>query len=122
MNKSRYMRLKLFIPAFATLLGAVSCTKLEQKLQSSIVFDPNSTTGSVSATALLTGTYNDLNGLLNNQDQIFSLEENTSAECLVPTRAGDWDDNVEWRVLHAHPWTSTHAQFQCAFNGLEKTQ
>jgi starch-binding outer membrane protein, SusD/RagB family len=116
------MRFKISLIACVTLLGAVSCTKLDEKLQSSILFDPSKSSGNITAAALLTGTYNDLNGLLNNQDQIFSLEENTADECLVPTRGGDWDDNGVWRVLHAHTWTATHAQFQTVFSGLGKTE
>ncbi len=52
------------------------------------------------------------------QDQLFSLEENTSDESLVPTRAGDWDDNGVWRVLHAHAWDATHGQSQTVFQNL----
>jgi starch-binding outer membrane protein, SusD/RagB family len=99
-----------------------SCTKLDQKLQSAIVFDPNAPISNVTGQALLNGTYNDLSSLLSDQGQIFSLEETTSDEALVPTRGGDWDDNGVWRVLHAHTWTAIHAQPQAVFNGLSKTE
>jgi hypothetical protein len=49
---------------------------------------------------------------------LFSLEENTSDECLVPTRAGDWDDNGVWRTLHTHAWDATHGQTSTVFNNL----
>jgi len=112
------MKLKIFIITGLTVLAVASCTKLDQKLQSSIVFTP----GSGNATALLNGTYNDLTGMLHGQDQLFSLEENTGDMCLVPTRGGDWDDNGVWRVLHAHTWTATHGQFITLFNGLGKLE
>src|SRR5882724_8701296 len=111
--------IKYSITCFVILVLA-SCTKLNQKLQSNVLFDPNSNTATVSA--LLTGTYNDLNGILHGQDQLFSLEENTGDMCLVPTRGGDWDDNGVWRVLHAHTWTSIHGQFISVFNGLGKLE
>lgn len=111
------MKSKLLI--ISSLFLIVSCTKLDQKLGSSIIFNPSS---GGTATALLNGTYNDLAGLLHNQDQIFSLEENTADMCLVPTRGGDWDDNGVWRVLHAHTWTATHSQFISVFNGLGKLE
>jgi hypothetical protein len=114
------MKLRIFIISSLTLIGIGSCTKLDQKLQSSILFDPNG--GGSSAAALLNGTYNDLSGLMHNQDQMFSLQENTGDMCLVPTRGGDWDDNGVWRVLHAHTWTATHSQFQSVFNGLGKLE
>jgi hypothetical protein len=114
------MKLKIFIIGGLAVLAIASCTKLDQKLQSSIVFNPNS--GTATPTALLNGTYNDLTGMLHGQDQLFSLEENTGDMCLVPTRGGDWDDNGVWRVLHAHTWTATHSQFISLFNGLGKLE
>jgi len=114
MKKTQNMKLKIFIIAGVTLLGVSACTKLDQKLQGSVVLKPSS--GNVAA--LINATYNDFNGLINNQDQIFSLQENTADECLVPTRGGDWDDNGVWRVLHNHTWTLIHSQFITVFNGL----
>src|SRR5258706_11971972 len=122
MKKSQNMKSKKLIITGFVILGLGACTKLDQKLQSSIIYDPSSSGGSASITALLNGTYNDMNGLLHNQDQLFSLEENTGDECLVPTRGGDWDDNGVWRVLHAHTWTATHGQFITLFNGLGKLE
>src|SRR5436305_6515408 len=119
-EKTKYMKLKIGLIAGFAIVAMVSCTKLEQKLQSSYVAAAGS--GNVNITASLNGTYNDLNGLLNNQDQIFSLEENTGDQCLVPTRGGDWDDNGVWRVLHAHTWPTTHSQFIAVFNGLGKAE
>lgn len=116
------MRFKISLIAFASLLGVASCTKLDETLQSSIPFTLGGSASGITADALIKGTYNDLNGLLNNQDQVFSLEENTADECLVPTRGGDWDDNGVWRVLHAHTWTAIHGQFQTVFTGLGKTE
>jgi hypothetical protein len=119
MKKIKYMKLKISLIIFLALLGSISCTKLETKLQSSFLYTPS---GSTNTQALINGCYNDLTNLLNNQDQYFSLQENTSDECLVPTRGGDWDDNGVWRVLHAHTWTATHGQFQTVFNGFGKLE
>src|SRR5213595_350195 len=113
------MKSKFFILASLILVGITSCTKLDQKLGGSVIFTPSS--GGV-ATSLLNGTYNDFNGIINNQDQIFSLQENTTDESLVPTRGGDWDDNGVWRVLHNHTWTAIHGQPISVFNGLGKLE
>ncbi|HMG66695.1 MAG TPA: RagB/SusD family nutrient uptake outer membrane protein, partial [Chitinophagaceae bacterium] len=112
------MKSKFFVLSTLVLIGLAACTKLDQKLGGSVVFTPSSGV----ATSLLNGTYNDLNGLLHGQDQIFSLEENTTDESLVPTRGGDWDDNGVWRVLHAHTWTAIHGQPISVFNGLGKLE
>ncbi|TMI83583.1 MAG: hypothetical protein E6H10_07690, partial [Bacteroidetes bacterium] len=74
------MKSKFFIIAALILVGISACTKLDQKLGGSVVFTPSSGV----AASLLNGTYNDFNGIINNQDQIFSLQENTSDESLVP--------------------------------------
>ena len=101
---------KIFI-ILSTVSIMMGCTKLDTKLHDSL--SPNLSGGtSLDPQALLNSTYNSLQGPLNNQDQIFSLMENVTDECLVPTRGGDWDDNGVWRVLHlgahgarsAPPW------------------
>jgi starch-binding outer membrane protein, SusD/RagB family len=112
------MKLKIFIITTVSLLGAVSCTKLDQKLSGSVVYVPSAS----NAGSVLNATYNDFSGIMHGQDQMFSLQENTSDESLVPTRGGDWDDNGVWRVLHAHTWAPTHGQFISLFNGLGKME
>src|SRR5215218_2117780 len=112
------MKLLKFSISCFIVFGFSACTKLEQKLQSSVPFVPSSGV----AGPLLNGTYNDLAGLLHNQDQIFSLQENTGDMALVPTRGGDWDDNGVWRVLHDHTWPTIHSQFISVFNGLGKLE
>jgi starch-binding outer membrane protein, SusD/RagB family len=103
---------------YITTIGLVlsmGCTKLDQNLQDSFS-NPASNTSTVSA--LLTGAYNSMTGLMHAQDRMFSLQENTTDEALVPVRGGDWDDNGVWRVLHAHTWTPIHSQFKAVFNAL----
>jgi hypothetical protein len=107
--------MKLKYIAIASTVLAQGCTKLEQKLEDSFN-QPGA--GSGSAEALLTGAYNSMNGLLHNQDLLFSLQTVTTDEALVPVRGGDWDDNGVWRVLHTHNWTPIHQQFKAVFNGL----
>src|SRR5215471_15423414 len=108
------MKSRFFVISALILVGISACTKLDQKLGGSVVFNPSPGV----AASLLNGTYNDFNGVINYQDQIFSLEENTTDESLVPTRGGDWDDNGVWRVLHLHTWPSIHGQVKTVFYGL----
>lgn len=96
--------------------GLMGCTKLDQKLQDS--FTTSASSGGSDVSALLNGAYNSMNGLLHSQDQLFSLQETTSDEALIPVRGGDWDDNGVWRVLHSHTWTNIHGQFRSVFNGI----
>jgi starch-binding outer membrane protein, SusD/RagB family len=111
-HKNKLNALILVIAVFA------SCTKLNEGLGGSNLLVYNPAGGSANATGVLISAYGDLSGVLHGQDQIFSLEENTTDESLVPTRAGDWDDNGVWRVLHAHSWDATHSQSSSVFNNL----
>jgi starch-binding outer membrane protein, SusD/RagB family len=111
------MKINKIYLVVSIVLFFAACTKLDTKLNDSIT--PTSGGGSIgSPQALLNNTYNSLATPLNNQDQIFSLMENTTDECLVPTRGGDWDDNGVWRVLHSHSWDVTHSQSQSVFLNL----
>ena len=110
---------KILAIVSAVILSS-GCTKLDETFHDSIN-NPGSG-GSTDVNALLNNAYNDLNTPFNNQDQIFSLQENTTDECLVPTRGGDWDDNGVWRILHAHSWDVTHQQAQSVFINLGKLE
>ncbi|OQP65802.1 hypothetical protein A3860_14485 [Niastella vici] len=100
----------------AGLVLSLGCTKLDQKLNDS--FTTPGGTGSSDVNALLTGAYNSMAPLMHNQDRLFSLQETTTDEALIPVRGGDWDDNGVWRVLHAHTWTTIHTQIKTVFNLL----
>ncbi len=96
------------------------CTKLNGKLNSTLsTAQAAAALGPAGTGYLLAGAYADLT-FLAGQDQLFSLEENTSDESLVPTRGGDWDDNGVWRVLHNHSWDANHGQILSVFNNLNK--
>ena len=108
--KSNWLQLLLL-----TTLLSMGCTKLKENENNKLVIGAG---GAASAGSQLIAAYNDLNTVMHGQDEIFSLQENTTDECLVPTRAGDWDDNGVWRVLHAHAWDATHGQVQQVFSNL----
>jgi hypothetical protein len=111
---------KILLIISATFLLA-QCTKLDTKLHDSLT-PGASGGGALDPQSLLNSAYNSLITPLNNQDQIFSLQENTTDECLVPTRGGDWDDNGVWRVLHAHTWDGTHTQALSVFINLGQVE
>lgn len=106
---------KIFLSSIL-ITSVFGCTKLNEKLNDS--FEKTGTgSGAVNVTALLNKAYSDF-GVFTAQDQVFSLEENTADQTLVPTRGGDWDDNGVWRVLHAHAWDATHGQTSSVFTAL----
>ena len=115
------MKANKIIIVLTAVLGLTACTKLETTLHDSVVGQNGS--GSLGATAgLLSNTYNDLS-FLHGQDQLFSLEETSSDEALIPTRGGDWDDNGVWRPLCTPTHVDvTHTQATAVFLNLGKLE
>ena len=110
---------QLLILSLIIVMG--SCTKLNETFNSSLTSQQAASSLGVAGTGLLLqAAYADIAGPFHAQDQLFSLEENTSDESLVPTRGGDWDDNGVWRVLHAQTWNADHGQLLSVFNNLNK--
>ena len=114
-----YRKIKIAAVLFVTALAG--CTKLNEQLGSTLTNSQTANAlGSAGVGLLLQGAYVDLGTPFTGQDEVFSLEENTADESLVPTRAGDWDDNGVWRVLHNHTWNANHGQILQVFNNLNK--
>jgi len=112
-------RLKIAIIGLVTILG--SCTKLNETLNSSLTNTQTANAlGTQGVALLLQAAYTDVGSPFTVQDQLFSLEENSTDESLVPTRGGDWDDNGVWRVVHSHNWNADHSQVLSVFNALNK--
>ncbi len=115
----RYKNLKIYGVLLALALGG--CSKLNEGLNSTLTNGQTSSSlGAAGTQLLLQAAYNDVGGPFTAQDLVFSLEENSSDESLVPTRGGDWDDNGVWRVIHNHMWNADHAQVLNVFNSLNK--
>ena len=112
-------KMKIAVICLATVLG--SCTKLNESLNSSLTNSQTANAlGAQGVALLLQAAYADVGGPFTAQDLVFSLEENSTDESLVPTRGGDWDDNGVWRVVHSHKWNADHSQVLNVFNSLNK--
>ena len=117
MTISKYFKISLLL----VLTGVVGCTKLDETYKSTVPGDQAATAlGPNGVALLLQSAYNDLPSAFAGQDQVFSLEENSTDESLVPTRGGDWDDNGVWRVIHNHTWNADHSQVLSVYNNLNK--
>lgn len=108
--------------AVVLLAIASGCTKLDQKLNSTLTSEQASGALGENGTALLLQTaYNDVGGPYTDPGNILALEEVTGDECVVPTRAGDWDDNGKWRALKKHTWQISGVDIiENQFNNLNK--
>jgi len=118
MRISKYFKLS----AMLTLAALAGCTKLNESYTSTLSADQaTAALGANGVGLLLASAYADLiTPFVSDQGAIFSLEENTTDESLVPTRGGDWDDNGVWRVVHNHTWNADHAQVLSVYNDLNK--
>jgi len=106
---------KLFLLLFGVIL--FSCTKLDEKFRGEL----QASSSNITAADLLTNAYNSICGTYETGN-FWHLQEHTSDELIGPTRGPDWDDNGQWRALHAHTWNADHALIGGAFNDLLSAQ
>lgn len=101
----------------ALVLTQFSCTKLDEKLNSTLT--QSQAESSLTATQLLTSAYYSVQpAFIDVGLGFWSLQEHPSDEMAGPTRATDWDDNGKWRALHQHTWDGTHVGITNAFENL----
>lgn len=106
----------IYITALAALTLSISgCTKLDEKLNGQI---GNGGISSGNVTALLNASYTAMRNPYQGPWGWWSLQEFPSDEAIVPTRAGDWDDNGAWRALHLHRWAADHSRISDTFRDL----
>jgi hypothetical protein len=115
----KYNILKLF--AFILVISLMGCTKLNEKLNSTLTNQQTAAAlGANGVQLLLKAAYNDLGTPFTGQSLVLDLEENSADDCVVPTRGGDWDDNGDWRATHQHTWNADRSHILDVFNGLNK--
>ena len=106
---------KILLSFFVVALIFFSCTKLDERFRSEL---QQGNTASVSAAQLLTSAYQSIQGTFQGNGNLISSAQVTSDETIVPTRAGDWDDNGLWRQLFLHSWNADHSFLSGAYSSL----
>ncbi len=99
----------------AMFLSLLSCD-LDEDLQEDL--DLSQALEITEVDALIQGTYNAMHSPFIDQSRWWAASQHTTDETIGPTRAGDWDDNGVWRVLHDHTWNADHAFLGDTFNEL----
>ena len=105
----------IYTAAIAVSLGAVSCSKLDEKVFGSKTVASASTGGAASAN--LASVYDATNTLIG-QGNWYALQEHSTDELLGPTRGTDWDDFGTWRKIHLHAVDGAHNQLFDTWNGI----
>ncbi len=104
------------------LIGALAfnvfaCTDLEiEETDSLIVNETGEFTGVADVDATLNGIYDAVRGQIATQENLYSLNEVSTDELLVPTRGTDWGDNGVWRLVHQHNWSPIHPHVRNVWN------
>lgn len=109
------MKKILSATALLVVLQLANSCAIDEEFQGTLTPDQVS---AGNAASLLDGVYNAMRSPFQGATQVFALSEVTTDERLMPTRAGDWDDNGVWRQLHLHTWDANHAQVRDAFANL----
>lgn len=110
---------KILLSFLAVGLVVMSCTKLNERYRSELA---QGNTGSITPGELLVSAYSSIQGTFQGNGNLISAAQVTSDETIVPTRAGDWDDNGLWRSLFLHTWNADHSFLSGAFAALLGTQ
>ena len=110
---------KILLSFLAVALVFLSCTKLNERYRSELA---QGNTASITPAELLVSAYSSIQGTFQGNGNLISSAQVTSDETIVPTRAGDWDDNGLWRQLFLHSWTPDHSFLSGAFSSLLGTQ
>jgi starch-binding outer membrane protein, SusD/RagB family len=118
-----YMK-KILIVSLVSI-GMFGCTKLEEKFNGQLS-DAEAqrlfSSGGGNVGSLLQATYDAMRTPYQDQSRIWASQEHTTDEAIGPTRAGDWDDNGVWRVLHSHQWDANHSFLADSYRELGKVQ
>ncbi|MGI4822305.1 MAG: RagB/SusD family nutrient uptake outer membrane protein [Janthinobacterium lividum] len=109
------MKKILSAAAMLALLQLADGCKINEEFQGGLTPD-QITAGN--ASSLLDGAYTAMRSPFQGAGQVFAMTEVTTDERIMPTRAGDWDDNGKWRQLHLHTWDANHPEVRDAFANL----
>jgi hypothetical protein len=119
MNRYKYIMIAGF---FLVTAAIISCTKLDQQLNSTLTSNQAANSLGANGTQLLLQTaYNDVGNPYSDFGLIPALEEVSADECVLPTRGSDWDDAGKWRALHQHTFEAEGIDIILSqFNSLNK--
>jgi len=104
------------------ILGDISCTNLDADVFDQVEQD-NFWKTPEQIIAGIGPAYASLRGYANGD--VFSLQEVSSDEIIVPTRGSDWYDNGNWQSLWLHTWTPNlgpiNGAWEFIYSGIAKT-
>ncbi|QOG00643.1 RagB/SusD family nutrient uptake outer membrane protein [Flavobacterium sp. MDT1-60] len=104
MKTNKIFNIKL-IAFFSFVWLFASCTDLDE-----VVLDEVLGNNASNPAGALAAAYDRLgDGTFTDHGAIFSLQEYTTDEAILPTRGSDWGDGGKWRDMHEFTWKSDNA-------------
>lgn len=104
MKTNTFFNIKL-ITLFSFIWLFASCTDLDE-----VVLDEVLGNNASNPAGALAAAYDRLgDGTFTDHGAIFSLQEYTTDEAILPTRGSDWGDGGKWRDMHEFTWKSDNA-------------
>ena len=104
MKTNKIFNIKL-IAFFSFIWLFASCTDLDE-----VVLDEVLGNNASNPAGALAAAYDRLgDGTFTDHGAIFSLQEYTTDEAILPTRGSDWGDGGKWRDMHEFTWKSDNA-------------
>jgi hypothetical protein len=112
MNKHSF---KLYTIGCAFMLvAATGCTKLHEKVIDEVVG-----ANSAAPENALAAAYAQMNnGTFSDHSQAFALQEYSTDEAILPTRASDWGDGGIYRAIHEFTWAPDNSMITNTWNSL----
>jgi starch-binding outer membrane protein, SusD/RagB family len=103
MKTKNYRMNKILLLTAATISAlTISCTDLDEELFGEVIPE-NFFKSEAEFVSALGAAYTRLQAYA--VGDVYSMQEVTTDEMVVPTRGQDWDDGGNWRRLHLHSWT-----------------
>jgi hypothetical protein len=104
--KMRYnMKAKMCLSGALVALLTFSCTNLDEKIYSQVTADNFFKTPEEQATALAAAYTNMLS--FGNHNSMWSANEVSTDELMIPVKGQDWLDNNQWVRMHRHEYIPT---------------
>lgn len=102
-TKTIFSTKTLILFSFAVLFS--NCTNLDE-----VVLDEVSSGNTSNPAGALAAAYDRLgDGTFTDHGAVFSMQEYSTDEAILPTRGSDWGDGGKWRAMHEFTWASDNA-------------
>lgn len=112
--KIKFLSSKILLAAILVLTFNQSCTNLDEELFDT-VSDANFLQTEEELNAALLAAYTNLYGYAGHNG-IWSINEVSTDEAMIPQRGGDWFDGGQWLRMHRHEYTPTEESFNNTWN------